>query len=112
MGGKFAPGRSGNPGGKSKEDKAALEEVRKLARKHTADAIRVLYEIATNEKGDRRARVAAANSLLDRGYGRPTLTADQGVGLVGGHLILDLVGRQRVGEPEKKPRDGDAESDD
>ena len=42
-----------------------------LAREHTEVAIATLVEIA--ERGENEsARVAAANAILDRGYGKPT----------------------------------------
>ena len=47
--------------------KATLSE---LARKHTATALQVLVDVA--KKGESEsARVAAANAILDRGYGKP-----------------------------------------
>jgi hypothetical protein len=48
-----------------------LAEVRDLARRHGAAAIGALAEIALNPKAPPAARVAAAEALLDRGYGRP-----------------------------------------
>jgi len=61
---RFKPGVSGNPGGRPKE----VGEVRELARKHSAEAIeRLLHWLRSK---DPRASVAAANALLDRGYGK------------------------------------------
>jgi hypothetical protein len=62
----FKPGQSGNPGGRPK----VVAEVRDLARQHTADAIETLVTIMSDEDAHHSARVAAANSLLDRGYGK------------------------------------------
>lgn len=42
----------------------------KLARQHTSEAIETLVEIMRNGQAD-NTRLSAANSLLDRGYGRP-----------------------------------------
>lgn len=59
-------GQSGNPSGRPK----VVEHVRDLAREHTEIAIRTLAEICV--AGDRgAARVAAAEALLNRGWGRP-----------------------------------------
>ena len=65
--GRFAPGQSGNPSGRPKRD----EDIAALARAHTEDAIAVLVSIAENPKANDNARISAANSLLDRGHGKP-----------------------------------------
>lgn len=67
----FQPGQSGNPGGRPK----ASAKVRDLARAHTETALQVLVEIATAGESE-AARVAAANAILDRGYGKPTQPID------------------------------------
>lgn len=51
-------------------------EIRSLARQHTERALQVLVGIATNDQSNDSARVAAANSLLDRGWGKPTQPVD------------------------------------
>jgi hypothetical protein len=63
----FKPGQSGNPGGRPK----ILADVRDLAREQTEVAIEALTEIVKNKKAPPAARVSAANSLLDRGWGKP-----------------------------------------
>ena len=63
----FEKGQSGNPGGRPK----VVAEVKELARKHTSEAIETLVSIMANAKSTPAARVSAANSLLDRGYGKP-----------------------------------------
>lgn len=59
----FAHGISGNPGGRPRADL----DVQALAREHTSEAIATLVNALT----DGRHCVAAANSLLDRGWGKP-----------------------------------------
>ena len=61
---KFQKGQSGNPGGRPK----MAESVRDLARAHTEDAIKTL--VAMLKAKTDRARVAAAQALLDRGWGK------------------------------------------
>jgi hypothetical protein len=60
-------GQSGNPGGRIKND----ARVKDLAQQHTELAISTLVEICENKKYGASSRVAAATSLLDRGWGRP-----------------------------------------
>jgi hypothetical protein len=66
LGRPFAKGMSGNPGGRPK----MVGHVRELARAHSEQAITVLAKIMGNAKSPPAARVAAANAILDRGYGR------------------------------------------
>lgn len=62
----WEPGQSGNPAGRKREN----EEIKALARQHCPRAIERLAEIMDGD--DPRAAAAASNSLLDRGYGKPT----------------------------------------
>ena len=71
MNGRFQTGTSGNPGGRPR----AAHSIQELARKHTTEALDVLVQIMLNEKAPPNARVAAANTLLDRAYGKaPTFS--------------------------------------
>ena len=64
----FKPGKTGNPGGRPKGIAAK-------AREHTDKALDVL--VAALDDADSRVRIAAANAILDRGYGKPVaMTAD------------------------------------
>lgn len=47
-----------------------LTEYRALARGHTESAIRTLAGIMTSAESTDNAKIAAANSLLDRGWGK------------------------------------------
>lgn len=55
-----------------------LTELRSLARSHTATALNVLVGIMTREDANLTARVSAANSLLDRGWGKATQLMEDG----------------------------------
>jgi hypothetical protein len=48
-----------------------LTDIRSLARGHTEGALSTLASIMHSAEAPPAARVAAANSLLDRGWGKP-----------------------------------------
>jgi hypothetical protein len=66
----------------------ALTEIRSLARTYTRTAIRVLVGVMSSPKASAAAKVAAANSILDRGWGK----ARQPVGN-GEDGVLELIHR-------------------
>jgi len=49
----------------------AKEDIRSLARSHTESAIKVLVGIMNQPKAPAASRVAAAQAILDRGWGKP-----------------------------------------
>lgn len=69
--GLWKKGVCANPGGRPK----GLQEVRELARQYTASAIKTLVHICEKGKHE-RARVAAAETLLNRGWGKPLQTVE------------------------------------
>lgn len=65
------PGAGRPQGGKSRATKQAKATLSDLAKAHTATALQVLVDVA--KKGESEsARVAAANAILDRAYGKPS----------------------------------------
>ena len=77
--GQFAPGSSGNPGGRPKDE----ARVAKLARSYTLEAIDTLVELMRHGRDD-RVRGTAAQALLDRGWGKPKVEVVTEAG--GGYL--------------------------
>ncbi len=69
----FKKGQSGNPGGRPKE----VAEVKAAARSHGLAAIDKLVELMNGD--DKRIAVAAAQALLDRGYGKPSQSMEMTV---------------------------------
>lgn len=50
----------------------APTEIKSLARSHTETALNVLAGIMNDNGAPHAARVTAANSLIDRGWGKPS----------------------------------------
>src|SRR5438105_4357949 len=75
-----------------------ITELRVLARKHTRTAVATLLGLMTSEKVAPPVRLAASNSLLDRGWGRPAqmLAGEDGnsVGIRITEIINDIVAPQ------------------
>jgi hypothetical protein len=76
----FAKGRSGNPGGRPK----VPESVREACRALTSDAIETLKSVMADPQSPPNARVAAANAVLDRAWGRPTTESELRIGGIAG----------------------------
>lgn len=69
-GGKWAPGQSANPGGRPKIE----GKIRELAQQHGEKALLTL--VALLDHKEYRARLGAAEALLNRGFGRPAQSVD------------------------------------
>jgi hypothetical protein len=72
----FRPGRSGNPGGRPKrpqtiEARKIIADVKAAAKELTQDALDTLKAALTAPTAPWAARVSAATSILDRGWGKP-----------------------------------------
>jgi hypothetical protein len=66
--GRFLPGASGNPGGRPQRNPNVLETLKAA----TPKAAETLVELLTSK--NEKLRYQAANSILDRIYGRPEVT--------------------------------------
>lgn len=65
-------------------------DIRSLARSHTEKAVKTLVGIMGQPKAPAAARVAAANSILERGWGKSTQPVS---GEDGGAIVLEIVKR-------------------
>ena len=54
----------------------ATASIREAAQQYTDEALKTLVEVMGDETAPHAARVAAANSLLDRGHGKPRQELD------------------------------------
>jgi hypothetical protein len=68
----FQKGKSGNPAGRPK----IPAELREMARAASPQALQALIEVMADKAAPQSARVSAANSILDRGYGKPAQPID------------------------------------
>lgn len=76
----------------------ALAEIRSLARSHTEQAINVLVGVMGQTDAPPAARVSAANSILDRGWGKPVQPVD-GDGDGGAIELIHKIERVIVNAP-------------
>ena len=78
-------------------------DIRSLARGHTEGALATLASIMHSAEAPPAARVAAANSLLDRGWGKPAQPID-GDG-EGGPIAIQAIVRKII-DPKSGSTDG------
>ncbi len=64
-------------------------DIRSLARSHTETAIRTLHGIMTQAKAPPAARVAAAQAMLDRAWGKPDRTSTVNVKRLSARELTD-----------------------
>ena len=79
----FVKGQSGNPGGRPKD----AAQIADLARKHSRAAVLRLVEWMKSDNP--KASVAAAQALLDRGYGKPQQSMNLSGSVEISRLVID-----------------------
>jgi hypothetical protein len=91
----FKKGQSGNPGGRSPRKTKDGRTIAEVARDHSDKAIQTLAEIAEDAQQPAAARVSAANSILDRAWGKskqPIVGGDEGDSPIQTRSTLDVAG--------------------
>ena len=96
-------GVSGNPGGRPKrpatvEARQVIHDVKEAAKALTAKAIATLENVMDDPRAPPAARVGAAATVLDRGWGRPTQSIE---GNVKPFSLADLVALSMVDREAK-----------
>jgi hypothetical protein len=71
----------------------AVTEIRSLARSHTRTALNVLVGVMRSNEATPAARVAAANAILDRGWGKAPQAVENGGALELIHRIERVIVR-------------------
>lgn len=64
-------GKRAGAGRKPGQVSAAKRAISEMAKDHAESALETLASIMQNDQEPASARISAANSLLDRGYGKP-----------------------------------------
>jgi hypothetical protein len=79
-----------------------------IARRHTAKVVQALVDIALDPKADTNARIKAGNSILDRGWGKPTetLKADVNSRI---EIVAPWMNPQRLSYQEARVIDNEAQ---
>jgi hypothetical protein len=70
------PGRGGPRPNSGRKPGKVTETLREIARRHMIKAVTALVEVLDDKDAPAAARVSAANSILDRGYGKPSQPID------------------------------------
>jgi hypothetical protein len=93
----FKRGQSGNLNGRPKLP-TIIHDLRAAARESTWDALDTLKQVMEDMKAPCAARIAAANSILDRGWGKPKETIDATARFTLEDLVLASMRREQESE--------------
>ena len=105
--GQFKKGQSGNPKGLAAhpgkvKQREILRDLKDYCKAYSKDAIDVLVEVMKNKGAPPSSRIAAANAVLDRGFGKPQITVETTVSaydkMSDAELISHITGNVIEGE--------------
>lgn len=92
-------GKRNNAGRKQGSINKVKLELREAAREHSQAALETLVGIMNDGEAPHAARISAANSLLDRGHGKPTQSLDVDHTANISNLMVNWVESNGNGEP-------------
>jgi hypothetical protein len=98
---------SPNPAGRPKMPKS-VKEVKELAKEFTPMALKTLAAVCSNPKAPPAARVAAADSLINRAWGRPAANDFEGAEQL---VIRVMKFSEQIGDDNIKVIEGEARDD-
>lgn len=98
---------SPNPAGRPKMPKT-VKEVKELAKEFTPMALKTLAAVCSNPKAPPAARVAAADSLINRAWGRPAASDFEGAEQL---VIRVMKFSEQIGDDNIKVIEGEARDD-
>ena len=91
------PGAGRPLGSKSAASAEQRQEIAKLARDYSEQALTILLDVAANSTSD-AARVSASVAILDRGYGKPSsATLHEGTSTLEHPTVVRIVAAQGTG---------------
>lgn len=98
----WKPGQSGNPKGRAPgqtERIRVIQEVKSLCRQNSEAAVAALIDVMNNKTAPPAARVTAANSILDRAFGRPTAVVEAKISTydnMSEHELIEFIAGQTI----------------
>lgn len=99
------PGAGKPKGSRNKATLAQKATLSDMAKALAPQALQALQDVMLNGQSE-SARVAAANAILDRGYGRPLQAAEDGDGDEAASLTISIKAAAPVGDIRVTRSDG------
>lgn len=91
--GQFEKGKSGNPGGRTKEQREKEAKLKAICTKHGPRIIAFYMEILEDSEKDTSDRITAGRLILEYGYGKPKQQTEV-TGEDGGPVVIKVTVNQ------------------